>query len=297
MRKKYPQAGLMLLVLVFLLSGCNKGPSQEEVEGSEYYQALQKENKDLKNTIESLEEEVNDLSKEILKMHEENNEDRESSNKAEEYLKKIKKSSLIQVEAAYTDGYGDSVYSTNDAICTFMKKLVQKADLTANYTPEKLREEMGTGYIYTLYEEDDSIFQLEVYGDGYVIFRDLPGQVYYCPGSTSLGKALLLRKGSYPNSNLLHRMADSSLVVQKEKKAWDQTVCLEAANYINFMEKKEVNSNRESNLSKSYVFYSYGNQITLEIYKSHICIIGWDGEETWYQVQKEDITELNAIFS
>lgn len=300
MRKRI--LGLMLLSLgmMTLLTGCKKELSKEEVEASEYYQTLQKENKDLKNDIENMEEEINDLSREILKMHEENssqqNED-SGNKKAKDYLKKIKKSSLIQVEIGYTDQFCEPVYIRNDAICDFTKILFQNADLTANYTPEKLKEEMGAGYIYTLYEEDDTIFQAEVYGDGYVVFTDLPGQVYYCKGSMALGKAFLLRKGSYPNSNLLHRMADSLIVVKEEKKAWDAEKCLEVANCIDAMEKTKVNSNRESDRTASYAFYSYGNQMTLELYKSHICIIAWDGEENWYQASEEDIKKLKVVFS
>lgn len=300
MRKRMLGLMVLSLGLMTLLTGCKKELSKEEVEASEYYQTLQKENKDLKNDIEDMEEEINDLSKEILKMYEENSnrQDGDSGNKkAEKYFEKVKNSSLIQVEIAYTDRFCEPVYIRNDAICDFAKKIVENADLTANYTPEKLRAEMGAGYIYTLYEEDDTIFQAEVYGDGYAIFTDLPGQVYYCKGSTALGKALLLRKGSYPNSNLLHRMADSLLVVQDEKKAWDADKCLEAANCIDAMEKTKVNSNRESDKKVTYVFYSYGNKMTLELYKSHICIIAWDGEENWYQASKENIKELKVLFS
>lgn len=290
----------ILTLLVLSLSGCKKELTKEEVQETEYYQNLKKKNKELKNNIKTLEEEVNELSNELLTLQEQI-EDQEGEvtayQTAKEYFEKVKNSSLVQVEIAYTDNYCDSVYIKNAAICRYIKNIVKNADLTANYTPEKLKEEMGAGYIYTLYEEDDSIFQAEVYGDGYVVFPDLPGQVYYCKDSTTLGKAFLTRKGSYPNSNLLHRMADSSLVIRGEKNVWEQDKCLEIANYINNMEKREVGDNRESTIRLECSFYSYGNEMTLEIYKSHICIVAWDGEETWYQADKEVINELKSIFS
>lgn len=300
MRKNKIQLIILMLVLATCLGGCKKELTKEEVQETEYYQNLKKKNTKLKNKIKTLEEEVNTLSNELLELKElaEDQEGEASANQnAEEYFEKIKGSSLIQVEIGYTDNYCDAVYVKNSAVSSFAKELLQNADLTANYTPEKLKEEMGAGYVYTLYEEDDSVFQAEVYGDGYVVFLDLPGQVYYCQGSTSLGEAFLDRKGSYPNSNLLHRMADSAMVVYGKKKAWNQEKCLEIANYINSMEKREVGDNRESSVKLECTLYSYGNQMTLKIYKSHICIIAWDGEETWYQAEKEAINELKSIFS
>lgn len=296
MRKKKTGLLLFCLLLCTCLSGCKKELTKEEVQETGYYQDLKKKNTKLKNEIESLQEEVNDLNTELLELKEQQGE-MDTNQSTKDYLEKIKDSSITQVEVEYTDRSTDSVFLTNKAVCKYVKELIQKADLTVNYTAEELREEFGSGYLYTLYEEDGSIFQAEIYGDGYLIFPDLPGQVYYCMNSTAVGEAFLIRKGSYPNSNLLHRMADSSLVICGEKTVWDQKKCLEAANYINAMAKREVGSNRESTVKKEYKFYSYGNEMTLRLYKTHICIVAWDGEESWYQVSTEDRKALNSIFS
>lgn len=302
MKKSVLCLGTLFLSGMLLLSGCENGPTREEVEASEYYQELVTSNKEQKKEIESLETEVNELSQALIKeqQKEENQTSEKKGNKkAEKYFTKIKNSSLIRLEVGYTDEYCDSVYVNEKAVLTLAKTIADSPDLTARYTPEQLREQMGAGYIYTLYEEDGSIFQAEVYGDGYVIFPDLPGQVYYCPESCYLGEAYLVRKGSYPNSRLLHRMADSALAVQFGKKAWKQEVCIAVANCIDQMPKEKIikDKKKETEASAEYSFYSFGNRMDLILYESQICIKGWDGKETWYQVTKDRVNGLLHLFS
>lgn len=283
-----------------LLTGCGKGPSREEVEGSEYYQKLQTTNAEQKKKLNSLEEEINSLQQALVKeqQKEENQASAQHGNKkAEKYLEKIENSSLLSVEVGYTDDYCDPVYVRESAIHPIAKRLGTTADLTTKYTPEELREEMGPGYVYTLYEEDNSIFQAEIYGDGYVVFQDLPGQVYYCKGSNSLGQAYLVRRSSYPNSKLLHRMADSAIVVKSKTKAWTQETALKAANYIDGAEKKKIKGSekKEAKKSEEYSFFSYGNRMELSLYESQICITAWDGTEVWFQFTNEQVKELKNV--
>lgn len=296
-KKRIVCLGTAFLLGMVLLTGCEKGPSREEVEGSEYYQQLQTTNKEQKKKLKSLEEEVNALQQELVKeqQKEENQPSTQKGNKqAEKYLDKIRNSSLLSVEVGYTDDYCASVYVRDQAIFPLAKNLGKTADLTTKYTPEKLKEEMGPGYIYTLYEEDNSIFQAEVYGDGYVVFQDLPGQVYYCKGSNYLGQAYLIRRGSYPNSKLLHRMADSAIIIKSQSKAWTQATALKAANYIDRVEKQKIKANetKEAKKSEEYILFSYGNRMELSLYESQICITAWDGTEKWFQMTKEQVKEL-----
>ena len=302
MKKKLIGLSACLLTALCLICGCQKGPTKEEVEGSEYYQKLQTKNKEQEKKIETLEQEIKELSSTLIKEQEkeENQESSQNGNKkAEDYFKKVKNSSLLRIEIGYTDDYCDSVYVSDSALFALAKSLVSTADLTTKYTPEELKKEMGAGYVYTLYEEDDSIFQAEVYGDGYVIFPDLPGQVYYCKDSAYLGQAYLVRRGSYPNSNLLHRMADSAVVVSSGKQAWTQETCLLAANLINHASKEKIlkEKEREEKATGEYSFYSYGNRMVLSLYKSQICITGWDGKEIWYQMTEEKVKELKEVFA
>lgn len=299
-KKRIVCFGTAFLLGMALLTGCEKGPSREEVEGSKYYQKLQTANKEQKKKIESLEEEMNALQQALVKeqQKEENQTSAQHGNKkAEKYLEKIENSSLISVEVGYTDEYCDPVYVRDSAIFALAKRLGTTADLTTKYTPEELREEMGSGYVYTLYEEDNSIFQAEIYGDGYVIFRDLPGQVYYCKGSNSLGQAYLVRRTSYPNSKLLHRMADSAIVVKSNTKAWTQKTALKAANYIDSVEKKKIKESqkKEAKKTEEYNFFSYGNRMELSLYESQICITAWDGTEVWFQFTDEQVKELKNV--
>lgn len=300
-QKKVVRLGVVFCLSMLLLCGCEKGPTKEEVENSEYYQKIQSTNKEQKKQIESLEEEVNQMSQALLKEQkkEENQTSAQQGNKkAEEYFEKMQNSSLLRIEIGYTDDYCDPVFVSDKAVFSLAQSIGSNADLTARYTPEELRKEMGAGYIYTLYEEDSSIFQAEVYADGYVIFPDLPGQVYYCPDSALLGQAYLVRKGSYPNSKLLHRMADSAVVVQSGKKAWFQDSCIHVANCIDQMPKEKIlkDKKKEEKAVSEYSFYSYGNRMILTLYKSQICITSWDESETWYQITEERVKEIQNAF-
>ena len=302
MRKKRVRLSACLLIGVLLLAGCQKGPSKKEVISSEYYQKLLTANKEQKKKIESLEDEVNQVSKALIKEQqkkENETSEKKGNKKAEQYFKKMKNSSLIRIEIGYTDQYCDSVYISDPAVYPLAKKMASTADLTTKYTPEEVRKKMGPGYIYTLYEEDNSIFQAEIYAGGYVIFQDLPGQVYYCPDSYLLGQAYLVRRGSYPNSKLFHRMADSAIVLEAGKKAWTQEVCLSVANGIDEMEKEKIvkDKKKEGNSKAEYYFYSYGNRMILTLYKTQICITGWDDSETWYQMTKEQVASIKKVFN
>lgn len=297
MKKRIAYLGMGFFLWTALLTGCEKGPSKEEVEASQYYQKLQTVNKEQKKRLNALEEEINALQQVLTKeqQQEESQATPQMGNKkAEAYLEKIKNSSLISVEVGYTDDYCDSVYVGDSAVFSIAKKLGTEADLTTKYTVEKLKKKMGSGYVYTLYEEDGSVFQAEIYGDGYVVFQDLPGQVYYCQGSNTLGQAYLIRRGDYPNSKLLHRMADSALVVKSKTKAWTKETALAAANYIDEIPKTKIKDREEKETKKTeeYSFFSYGSRMELSLYKSQICITAWDGMEHWYQLTKEQVKEL-----
>jgi hypothetical protein len=292
---------MLFLICAFLFSGCEKELSQEEVEGSEYYQKLQTENQEQKKEIEELENQVKELNQSLTE--EQNEKDSETSEstgnkKAEKYFKKVQNATLVRLEIAYTDDYCDSVYVNDKAVFPLAQALAGEADLTTKYTPKELRNQMGAGYLYTLYEEDSSIFQLEVYGDGYVIFSDLPGQVYYCPDSNLLGQAYLVRKGSYPNSKLLHRMADSAIVVQYGKNAWTNETCVEVANWIHQLGKgKKIDEQHpKKDPVATYSFYSYGNRMELALYKKQLCITAWDGKTTWYEITNDEYKEIRQIF-
>lgn len=301
MRKKTVGLGCLLIAATILFCGCKRGPSKAEVEASEYYQKLQKANKEQKKQIEALEKEINAMSQALMKeqaQDEDRNSGQKGNKKAQQYFDKIKNSSLLRIEVEYTDKYCDSVFVSDKAIFPLARAIAKEADLTTRYTPKALREAKGAGYLYTLYEEDGSIFQAEVYGDGYVIFPDLPGQVYYSPGSASLGRAYLVRRGDYPNSRLLHRMADSAVAIKSGKKAWTGETCIKAANAIDNMQKKKIKKkDREKKPVAAYSFYSYGSQMILTLFDSQIKITAWDGKETWYQITKEQRKELGRIFA
>ncbi|MDO4555266.1 MAG: hypothetical protein Q4B70_09005 [Lachnospiraceae bacterium] len=300
MRKKAFCLGAGVLLTMLLVTGCNHELTQEEVESSKYYQKLETTNQEQKKQIKELENEVNELSKSLVKEQKAaTTSNTETGNKkAEDYFENLKAASLIEVEVGYTDDYCDPVHISDKGLFPLALSLADDADLSAKYTPEELREKFEIGYSYTFYDEDDTVFQIEVYGDGYVIFADLPAQVYYCPDSFLFGQAYLVRRGDYPNSKLLHRMADSAIILESEKAAWTRDTCLAVANSIDAMDKKKIKkeADKETNPKKEYSIYSYGNRMVLTLYKTQICIANWDGEETWYQVTEEQMKELNAVF-
>ncbi len=304
MREKKKKRKVLLLAvfclsLLFLMTGC--GPSQKRVESSSYYQELQQENEDLEAQIEELKE-----------GEEETDTPKADEERASDFLDKIARNTLVKLEVGYADHMEGSEFVENEAAFVMATVIAKRADLTQKYTPDEVEELYGPGYEYVLYDEDNAVYELFVYGGNYVVFTDLPNNVYYAYNASALGEAFLHYQNGYPNSSLLHRLADCPLITDEDGICYENETAYEAANAIDridkkkssrekaqsFWDKKAAKKNQDTFEPKSaaYTFYHHGNQMVLTIYDRFISILNMDGNTTWYKGSRDDIKALKAIF-
>lgn len=226
MRETFRKITILLAACLLMscwLTGCR--PSKKKVLSSSYYKELNKKYKKLKKEKEELEEE--------LKKKDEPSEDEQ---RASDYLEKIARDTIISVEVGYADNMEGSELIKNEAILDIATAIAKRADLTEKYTPEQVEKKYGPGYEYILYDEDNAVYEIMVYGGNYIVFTDLPSNVYYAYNASALGDAFLHYKDGYPNSKLLHRLADSPLVTDDDN-CYENDSAFRAANYIRKMDK------------------------------------------------------------
>ena len=306
MNKRYRKI-LMIMALSILamisMTGCK--PSRKKVESSKYYKELlkkynklEKENKKLQKASDS-QEKVSEAEK-----------------RAEKYLAKIARDSLVKMEVGFADDMEESVFIEQDGLFVLGTRIGERANRTTKYTPEALIEKFNPVYQYILYDEDNAVYEIMVYESDYVLFSDLPNYVYYVPGASIMGDAFLRYRSPYPASNLFHRMADSPVMTDSKGRCYENAVVLKTANYVNRMKKnkssrdkaekewkkikgisadQEVDSEDIEPESKTYTYYSHGNKLYMTLYDKYISILNVDGNRIWYEVTKDDIQGIKDI--
>ncbi|MBS4931285.1 MAG: hypothetical protein KH020_08135 [Clostridiales bacterium] len=277
-------AGILLATLSISVTGCKKEPTQEEVEQSEYYTDLLSQYNKVKKQNKKLEAALEEATAESP-------EDIE----VEALLDKVSRDSLIKVEVAYGDTTTGSVFTENKGVLEFANALASSADVIDIYTPDDIRLNYEQRYTYTLYDEDNSVFELEVYDGDYVIFKDLPERVFYVYKASKFGDAFLERREYYPTLSARAKMAESSIIVRGEK-AYDSKTAYKVVSYINSMKKETISGKNIKELKTNYLFYYHGEVLTLGIGKKVIMI--QDSEKkTFYKTDEETVKGLKNIFS
>lgn len=288
------------VLLVGGLTGCKA--SKKKVLSSEYYKELDKKYKELEKENSKLQKQIDAK-----------DEPTEDEKRAKDYLDKIARDSLVKLEVGHSDNMKGSEFVNLKAAFSVAIQIASRADLTTKYTVKELNKNYKCLYQYVLYDENNAIYEINVYEGDYVVFSDLPNNVYYCYEASALGDAFLHYKEGYPNSKLLHRLADSAIITTKNDTIpFDNKTAVEAANCIDKMdktassEKKAVKVWKDSAKEKKekyvrpkgikYIFYHHGNKMSLNIYDEFISIRNMDDTVKWYQVNEEDIKELKKIF-
>ena len=285
---------LMSLVLLFTLTGCKA--SKKKVLESSYYKELQKENKKLKKENKSLKSKVdaeNDMT--------------EDEQRASDYLEKISRDHLVKLEVGYADNMDGSEFVEEEAVFSLATTIASRADKTTKYTPDEVKEKYGPGYEYILYDEDNAVYEIMVYGGNYIVFTDLPNNVYYAYNASAIGDAFLHFRNGYPNSKLFHRLADAPLIINDKGRCYENEVASSVANYIDQMSKKKSNEARAKkkwgkkaakkiSQGRTYTFYHHGNTMTLAVYDEYFTLTNMNGKTVWYHAEKAAITKLKNIF-
>lgn len=284
MRKTKQLVILGLIGILSMTGGCKKELTQEEVEQTEYYQ-------NLLSQYHKLEKKNNKLSKELEEATAEDPKDKEVG----EFLDKIRRDSLIKIEIAYGDTEEESVFLENKGLLSLANQLADKADVVELYTVDNLRLEQEHLYTYTLYDEDNSVFELEVYEGNYVIFKDLPERVFYVYEADQFGEAFLKKRTYYPTVSLQTKMAESPLVLQGNK-VYSNEVAYKVVCHMNEIQKKEIKKKAvKEKLTKQYQFHYRGEVITVSVGKT---VIKMDDSHKvkYYQISLEEMKALKEIF-
>lgn len=310
MRRRFARGLSVLLAAVMMasmLTGCK--PSRKKVVQSSYYQNLLKKK-------EKLEKENDKLTKKVQEAETKT----QDSRRASEYLKKLGRNKLDKLVIGYSDDMDDTSTSLTEAgSFQFIVDALSRADLTTLYTVKTLEENYEPKYEYILYDEDNTVYEMKVYGKGYVIFSDLPDDVYYIEDINTLGDAFLPFTNGYPDCPVLHRMADSSLITSDDKKYYCQDISAKTATFISQMNKKKASYDKavkewkknykdkhkkDKNVTasdylpdfKTYTYHYHGATMKLMIYDKYICIENKNGDRIWYQTDKDNISQLKDLF-
>lgn len=285
---------IISLVLALSLTGCKA--SKKKVLSSSYYKELKKENKKLKKENKSLKSKVdaeNDMT--------------EDEQRASDYLEKISRDHLVKLEVGYADNMDGSEFVEQEAVFSLATSIASRADKTTKYTPDEVKDKYGPGYEYILYDEDNAIYEIMVYGGNYIVFTDLPNNVYYAYNASAIGDAFLHFKNGYPNSKLFHRLADAPLIINDKGRCYENEVASSVATYIDQMSKKKSNearakkkwgkqANKKLKAGRTYTFYHHGNTMQLSVYDEYFTITNMNGKTVWYHAEKEAITKLKDMF-
>lgn len=268
---------------ISMVSGCKKEPSQEEVEQSKYYM-------ELLSQYNKVKKEKKKLSDKLAEATAEKPEDKETK----ALLDKILRDSLVKMEIAYGVEGEESFFTENKGILKLAKQLAENVDVVENVVPADIRLEHIHQYTYTLYDEDNSVFELEIYDGNYVVFKDLPTRVFYIYKANRFGRAFLERNVDYPAQSTLLKMIESPFVI-KGKKVYENDTAYQLSSIIYEVNKKKVDSKKiKKPIKDDYYFYYYGEKITLGLGEKTIKIK--DKNETiYYKVGKDVIGQLKKI--
>lgn len=298
---------ILCLLLIACLGGCK--PSKKKVEKSSYYQELLEKYNKLK-----------DENKELKKQNENQEKESQAEERAEEraqnFLAKIARDSLVKMEIGFADSMEDSIVIDQAGMLDIATNLANKADLTNKFNAEQLKDDHELVYEYILYDENNAIYEMMIYDADYVVFSDLPELVYYVPGAAVLGDALLPLRMNYPSSTPLHRLADSLFMSDSKDRIYERDVVVQTAVYIRGMKKDKTNREKVENAwkknagfedndeadiydyepdSMTYTYYIHGNEVKLVMYEKYFCIKDVDGEESWYKASKDQIQGIKDI--
>ncbi len=104
-------------------------------------------------------------------------------------FEKISRDHLVKLEVGYADNMDGSEFIEEEAVFSLATTIASRADKTTKYTPDEVKEKYQP--INILYDEDNAIYEIMVYGGNYIVFTDLPNNVYYAYNASAIGDAFL----------------------------------------------------------------------------------------------------------
>ena len=148
-------------------------------------------------------------------------------------------------------------------------------------------------YSYALIDEDNTTFEFKVYGDSYIVFDEIPENVYAYNGASTVGDALIDAKEQKNYSNVAARIADAQIVVTDKKMKFNDT----AIKVSKIIENAKKLSGKDTTLDTAswneYRFYTSGTLTKILLGdRTVIGIEDKNGKQTFYQISDKQKKNL-----
>ena len=178
-------ASVLLAGLALGVTGCFK-PSKSSVEESEYYQDLKDDYDKVSQQLKDEKKKTSSLNKQIQSIQEASGDE-----KLADYKSQIKDSIIGKVDFT-ADSVKEKTFAvTNTPVCDYAKEIITGCNRVLGVTPDDLEDTYDDYYSYALMDEDNTTFEFKVYGDSFLVFDDIPSNVYAYNGASVLGDALI----------------------------------------------------------------------------------------------------------
>ena len=284
MKNKKVILGAAFLAATVFIAGCGKKElTKEEVKNSEYYKQLQVQLKESKETVDELKEQLAIANEKTPKEKE-----------LDSLIEKLSRDSFIKFEISNEK---ETVFVEEKGVYSLANDMALSAAQITRYSVDDIKLNYGKAYHYVLYDEDNSIFEIDVYHGDFIVFEDYPDMVFYSPGAGTIGDAYIKQSDSMPDYNSFQIMTLSQLVTENNKcyfgnkaKALGQAIFSMSKKRV----KEESIEENDKKVKKQYIFHYYGKTVNCNLYSSYIEIID-DNKNIWYQVSNEDIKGIYTL--
>lgn len=290
MRNKKIIIGTLLICASITLTGCGK-PSEATVMNSDYYRKLEKEKEGISEELKSSKKKVKSLEKKINDIHQTT-----GDQKLSKYKAKVNDSSIVKVDFISKEVKGQNFAVTNPAVCKYAKDIVAGCYRMIGVNPSKLEDEYDEVYSYVLIDEDNTSYEFKVYGDSFIIFDDIPANVYAYNGASILGEGLVNAKTQKKYTSFVERVADAQIIVDDDSLKDNKTAIKISRMLTKIVDDVVENPkyDNDNTLWKEYRFYTYGIITTVKYSESQkaICIVDDKDEETYYEVSDKNLNRI-----
>lgn len=284
-------ASVLLAGLALGVTGCFK-PSKSSVEESEYYQDLKDDYDKVSQQLKDEKKKTSSLNKQIQSIQEASGDE-----KLADYKSQIKDSIIRKVDFT-ADSVKEKTFAvTNTPVCDYAKEIITGCNRVLGVTPDDLEDTYDDYYSYALMDEDNTTFEFKVYGDSFLVFDDIPSNVYAYNGASVLGDALIDAAVQKSYDDFADRIADADLIVTDEKLKYSTDAINASKILAGIINNKIDNANYDTDDWDEYRFYTKGTVTKVQINSDDkiICIENKGGNQTFYRISEKNLTSLEKI--
>ena len=284
-------ASVLLAGLALGVTGCFK-PSKSSVEESEYYQDLKDDYDKVSQQLKDEKKKTSSLNKQIQSIQEASGDE-----KLADYKSQIKDSIIGKVDFT-ADSVKEKTFAvTNTPVCDYAKEIITGCNRVLGVTPDDLEDTYDDYYSYALMDEDNTMFEFKVYGDSFLVFDDIPSNVYAYNGASGLRDALIDAAVQKSYDDFADRIADADLIVTDEKLKYSTDAINASKILAGIINNKIDNANYDTDDWDEYRFYTKGTVTKVQINSDDkiICIENKGGNQTFYRISEKNLTSLEKI--